>query len=723
MLPHGQFKQADAEDRTPSSMLRPGRNVWRVERAARVHLLVDAANYFAALRQAMISARRSITIIGWDIDSRTRFVGSSRQAEDGLPECFGEFLSALAIENPDLKIRLLLWKHSVIYWMEREFLPAMPLRWSTPPNIDLCLDSEAPPGASQHQKIVVIDGCLAFSGGLDLTIRRWDTCSHDPDNAQRTDPAGKPYRPFHDVQLMVDGSAARALNEIACQRWQQAACEPVKTAPADTDPWPAPIKPHFTSVTLGIARTVAPRNGLDGCREIEHLFLDMASRAERWIYIENQFLTCRNVAEVLAKRLREKPGLEVILVVPKTHETWIEHRTMLAGRIRFMNVLREAGVSTRVRLLYPWVAGEEGESDVMVHSKVMIVDDRLLRVGSANLNNRSMGTDTECDLVIEAQDEEDRAGIRQRLAELLGEHCGAEPDDVSANLTDDKSLFSILEKFQSERRGLRAVEDGDYLPASHLTTVEKVADPLHPLVSHDHLTELASMPDANGKSGWPVMVKVVVALMVVAALGLIWQYTPLSTYADPEVLRRAFDNVEASPFVAPIILAIFILGGLIAFPLTVLVLVTAGTFGFWPGTAYALIGSMSSAWVTYGAGRLLGKRYLRNFIGPRINRVSKEIGKHGVPAIATIRLVPVAPFTLVNLVAGALRIPVLDYTLGTLLGLVPGIFLMSLMGDRVFILLRDPSLTDLAIIVVAFAAWIAMAFGLQRLVARWQRSD
>ena len=266
-------------------------------------------------------------------------------------------------------------------------------------------------------------------------------------------------------------------------------------------------------------------------------------------------------------------------------------------------------------------------------------------------------------------------------------------------------------------------DDGDYLPTSYLTAVEKMADPLHPLVPNDRLAEMVAMPDANGKSGLSVMAKAAIALMAVAALGLIWQYTPLSTYADPEVLRRAFDTVEASPFVAPIVLSIFILGGLIAFPLTVLVLVTAGTFGFWPGIAYALIGSMSSAWVTYGAGRFLGRKYLRNFIGPRINRVSKEIGKRGVPAIATIRLVPIAPFTLVNLVAGALRIPFLDYTLGTLLGLAPGIILLSLMGDRVFMLLRDPSLTDLAIIVMAFAAWIALAFGLQRLVANWRRPD
>ncbi|HCX66575.1 MAG TPA: phospholipase, partial [Rhodobiaceae bacterium] len=110
------------------------------------------------------------------------------------------------------------------------------------------------------------------------------------------------------------------------------------------------------------------------------------------------------------------------------HESWLEQQTMLAGRIRFMNALRDAGVADRVRLLYPSVGEGKAEIDVMVHSKVMIVDDRLLRVGSANICNRSMGTDTECDLAIEAETDEEREGVLGALARLRGEHCGGEPE-------------------------------------------------------------------------------------------------------------------------------------------------------------------------------------------------------------------------------------------------------------------------------------------------------
>jgi phospholipase D1/2 len=143
-------------------------------------------------------------------------------------------------------------------------------------------------------------------------------------------------------------------------------------------------------------------------REVEALFLDTIDRAERTIYIENQFLTATSLARRLARRMRERPELEVVLVVPRAHHSWLEALIMRTGRIRFLQILQQAGVAERVAMLCPQVAEGRGSVDVMVHSKVMVVDDSLLRVGSANLNNRSIGLDTECDLAIEATTPEQR---------------------------------------------------------------------------------------------------------------------------------------------------------------------------------------------------------------------------------------------------------------------------------------------------------------------------
>ncbi len=707
-----------------SGILKPSRNVWRVEEAARVRLLVDAADYFEALRAAMRRAERSILIVGWDIDSRTRLVGPSGKADDGLPETFGDFLTALAREKPELQIKLLLWDYSVIYALERELLPAIPLRWNTPRNIDLCLDNEVPLGASHHQKIVVIDGCLAFSGGLDLTVRRWDTSAHDPGNEHRVDPADEPYKPFHDVQIMVDGAAASALGELVRTRWHRAACEELKPcAGSGGDLWPEDFEPHFTSAAVGIARTEPAVKGRPEIREVETLFPDTIAAAKRWIYIENQFLTCMEVARALAERLKSCPELEVLLVAPKTHEAWLEQQTMLAGRIRFMEIIREAGVADRVRLVYPVVGRKDREIDVMVHSKVMIVDDTLLRVGSANLCNRSMGTDTECDIVIEAADEGDREAVLSALSRLLGEHGGAEPEEIGRSLRETGSIFAAMDRAGAEHRGLRPVDDGKELPGESLTAIETIADPGRPLAPGEYFADIVDVEGENRNGGLSAVAKAVAALLVVVALGLLWRYTPLSEFAQPEKLRETFGDMANSPFAVLAIVALYVVAGFFAFPVTVLILVTAGTFGLWPGLLYAALGSMSSALATYGAGRGLGARFLRNLIGPRVNRISRGIGEKGIFAIATIRLVPIAPFMLVNLVAGAFRLPVIDYTLGTFIGLAPGILLLSVMGDRVFAMLENPSLSDLGIVIGALALWIGVAFALQRLVARWRKSD
>ena len=191
---------------------------WRVESCARARVLIDGAAYYLALRRALLAAQQSVFIIGWDIDSRTRLVGPEGAKDDDLPDEFGAFLTALVERKPSLKVHLLLWDYSMLYALEREPLPAVKLDWSTPAQIAVCLDDVLPVGASHHQKVVVVDDALAFSGGLDITIRRWDTPDHDMRNDHRRDPAGASYRPFHDIQMMVDGAAAKSLAQLVRER-------------------------------------------------------------------------------------------------------------------------------------------------------------------------------------------------------------------------------------------------------------------------------------------------------------------------------------------------------------------------------------------------------------------------------------------------------------------------------------------------------------------------
>src|SRR5262245_5167511 len=270
-------------------ILQPGRNVWRIERAPRAAVLVDGAAFFGALRQAFLNARRSILIVGWDIDSRTRLVGGS-EPQDGYSPVLVEFLSELVRTRPELQVYILLWDFSVVYAAERELFPRLSLQWTTPERVTLCMDDAVPFGSSQHQKLFVIDDALAFSGGLDLTQRRWDTEDHRVDDPARVDVAGHPYPPFHDVQMMVDGEAARTLAVLARRRWYNAYGAEPPIAPFG-DPWPREVMPQFSNVRVGIARTQPAFEDQEEVKEVEVLFLDAVDQAERSIYIENQFIT------------------------------------------------------------------------------------------------------------------------------------------------------------------------------------------------------------------------------------------------------------------------------------------------------------------------------------------------------------------------------------------------------------------------------------------------
>ena len=698
-------------------ILRPGENLWRLERAARVGVLLDGANYFFAVRQALLKAKRSVVVVGWDIHSQTRLVGEGGKADDGYPELFGELLTRLALERPGLKISLLLWDYAMLYAGQRELFPTYTFRWNTPRQVSFCLDNAVPAGSSQHQKLIVVDDAIAFSGGLDVTIRRWDTSAHAIDNPYRVDPAGAPYPPFHDVQMLVDGDAAAALARLAQDRWAIAACEDPRPVAPYGDPWPDGVKPDFTDVDVGIARTQPRYEGQEEVREVEALFCDAIAAAEKSIYVENQFLTCNLVAERLARRLKQRPELHVVMVVADTHGAWLEERMMRYGRLRFMQVLQQAGVADRVALLTPTVTCAERSVATMVHSKVMIVDNRLLRVGSANLNNRSMGADTECDLVIEAKTPVERDSITSIRNQLLADHCGVAAADVEAALKQAPSLPAVAERLSGNGHRLVPVRDcGDRLEIVSPYLIG-VADPERPIGAEEFVIEM--LGGHVRPSHVPAIVKYCAGGALLLLLALIWHFTPLAALTDPDTIRATLSHLANSYWGPPAVIAAFIVGGLVLFPVTLLIAATAAAFGPLLGFVIAATGAMLSAVITFLIGAALGKDSLREVLGPRLNRIREQVRRKGVLAVASIRLVPVAPFTVINLAAGASDIRLLDFVLGTVVGMLPGLIVLALLGYQISELLTDPSIRQLAIFAGAVVAWLAVSIGIQVLVNRF----
>jgi phosphatidylserine/phosphatidylglycerophosphate/cardiolipin synthase-like enzyme/uncharacterized membrane protein YdjX (TVP38/TMEM64 family) len=694
-------------------ILKEGWNCWRTVRANRASFLIDGAAYFAAFRQAALRAKHSLYIIGWDVDSRVRLVPSATEGDDA-PIDLLPLLTHILSARPRLNVYVLGWDFYMIYTFEREPLTSRRFARSHP-RLHFELDGVHPVGASHHQKIVVVDDEIAFTGGLDLTIRRWDTPEHLARHPHRVDPAGEPYAPMHDVHMAVDGEAARALGDLARERWRAATgrrLRPPRLSPVEEHPWPTDLHPDIVDVPLGISRTWPAGKATADVREVRNLTLDAIAAAERSIYIEAQYLTSTAVGKALATRLVEKGGPEVAVVLPLEECGWLEKSSMGIMRTRLLSELRAADRYSRLGLYYPTVPGLT-TGCVNVHSKVLVVDDKLLRVGSSNLSNRSMGLDTECDLVLDgAGDPRLHQSIALLRNRLLAEHLGTNPDTVSAALeSHNGSLLQTIDSLGRGERSLRRLPEASEIDGTAAASPFNLAifdglvcDPEQP--APDRLVE-DFVPTELRIPVHRSLLRYAVVVMVVLALGAIWRLTPLREYLDIEKMAAMGRVLRGNPAAPLLVLLGYLVGALILFPITLLLTATALIFDPVRGLIYSLVGALSGAALTFWIGRLLARTGVRWLAGPRVARIRRQLQRRGLIAIVAARLLPVGNFSLINMVAGALRVRFRDYMLGNILGLLPGILGLTLFADRLGTTLRNPkprNLVALALVVVAIMA-------------------
>jgi phosphatidylserine/phosphatidylglycerophosphate/cardiolipin synthase-like enzyme len=263
-------------------------------------------------------------------------------------------------------------------------------------------------------------------------------------------------------------------------RWSTAVGETVVPRPAGEAPWPGDLRPDFHSVPVGIARTAPRWGGQRAIREIGLLTLDALRSARRHIYIEAQYLADFRVGDCLAELLRRPDGPEIVIVVTRFRDALMERKFMGENRDRMIRRLSRADLHDRLRTYCLSVPGQGGACGVFVHSKLMIIDDRLLRVGSANLNNRSTGLDSECDLAIESRDEATAKAIADVRARLLAEHMGVTAEAFSAAHRSSDSLIGAIDQLNSGERHLNRIQakpEGPVRPAFGTALV----DPRQPI--------------------------------------------------------------------------------------------------------------------------------------------------------------------------------------------------------------------------------------------------
>ncbi len=682
--------------------------------ADRVAFIVDGERYFRAVYEAIRRAQRSIFLVGWDIHSKLDLLrgGDTKDAST-----LAALLDEATARRPELHAYVLSWDFAMIYAMEREFFPRYKLGWKSHDRVNFCLDGEHPIGASQHQKVVVVDDRLAFCGGIDLSQWRWDTSEHRVDDERRTDPQGTSYPPFHDVQLAVDGEAAAALGELVRHRWARVSDAELADPSGDLhdDVWPPSVAPALRQAGVAIARTLPAYREETEVREVEQLYLDSIQAAKRFIYIENQYLTSSRVGDALAERLAEEDGPEVIVVGPEETGGWLEQHTMDVLRARMLRRLRDADRHDRLRVYYPRLSVDPHVS-LMVHAKVMVIDDVFMRVGSSNLSNRSMGLDSECDLAIEAASSDEHGaaikGFRQRL---LAEHLGVSADALANAEDESKSLASAIESLRSGDRALEPL-DGEVLPeVDELVPDASVVDPERPVEPEALLPSFVE-PESQPNRG--ALIKLALVALAVLALAGLWRWTPLGEWLSVEKLTEAGEWMEQRPFTPLYLLAAYVVAGLAVIPVTLLFIATVIVFGPWVGMAYAIVGAEAAALAAFGVGRLLGRDAVKRIAGSSVNRISRKLSERGILATITLRIIPVAPFSVVNVVAGVSDVRLRDFAVGNLVGVLPGVIAAAFLTDRIVASLRDPSTTTVALVAVAVLAVAAGVYALRRVLRR-----
>ncbi|HEX4922555.1 MAG TPA: phospholipase D-like domain-containing protein, partial [Bdellovibrionales bacterium] len=613
-----------------------GRNSWRVTQAGRVAFLVDAAAYFSAFAEAAKLARRSIFILGWDIHTHTRLA-------EGLE--LGPFLLGLLERNPELEIKILIWQTHLIYAFERQDQTFVKEYFSRHPRMKFFWDANHPPTASLHQKIVLIDGELAFSGGLDITQCRWDTPAHDCDEPGRVTPDGKPYGPFHDVQVMFDGPAARALRTLVAERWRTATGERLGFDGGLDAVWPESVRPELTEVPVAISRTLPRWNGQPGAFENLESYVDLIRGARRELYIESQYFSSERIVEAMKDRLREPAGPEVVVALPHRNSGWIEESTMGTLRYRVLKDLRAADLHGRLRVYYPVVKNTAGPEpvDVNLHSKVLIADGRFVRIGSANLSNRSMGLDAECDLTFEDRDGAGATGLRDRL---ISEHLGLTVEAWRAYLGRHGSLIAAIEARAKDAPGApkALLQFPDELPAVLNTILPdtKVIDPPAPYRFTNWGKLVLDRSILPSRKQWAYILTIAA---VIGAAALLWSFTPLRDWSDPRFLAAEMNRLGPEPVRSLAVLGIFILLSALLFPLNALLFAVSFIFDMKLTLLYCLVGSLASALLVFALGRS-GSRVLPKFLeGEKSEKARLLLEQKGIYVVFLLRLLPLVPFS------------------------------------------------------------------------------
>ena len=711
---------------TAGSIFKQGENCWVSSKATFAAPLIDCANYYRALHSSIVKARHSIFIIGWDIDSRIRLLRGEEEEASEAPSVISDLLAWKAEQNPDLKIYLLRWDSSLAFFAQREMWAKEVWDEKTPDNVQTELDDTIPMGGSQHQKVVLIDDELVFSGGMDVSTNRWDTRDHPVISDERDGPDGE-YTPLHDVQAVYAGPLVADFADLVRWRWLRVSEESPTdiredAANGEDDPiphaWPDGVEPWFENVECALARTIPFMDEVEPVQEVRHMLLDLINQAERIIYIENQFTSRQEIAEALNKRMKECPGLEVVIVSSYEPKGKFECEAFWASRIEFKDILEKGVDNSRFIMSYSSIEDKKGRKAYKrIHSKVMTIDNKYLVIGSSNLSNRSMSLDTEIDTIYFGNTEENEKAIERVRDDLLAEHSGRTVEATAEIMATDHPAHNLMENQIAHGYVLTEVHDEVFTEGSNVNFFRSLSDPEEPLIPTSVFGDDAT-PVRNPRRR-TIMVSLGVAAIALFG-GLLFWASQTIPWLSSESISQFLEESRGTYFALPTVLLIYVIGGFLFFPVTVLSLAVAAVFGPIWGPIYGILGALMSSASMFGIGKLMGNAGMKKLAGPKVNAVDAKLKSSGIVGVAAIRMLPIAPFSLVNLVAGISSIGLFQFLVGTFLGMFPPMIAKGLVGDSIAQIFKNPSPQTISYLVGGIVLWGLMIYGSQKFAKYYQ---
>jgi phosphatidylserine/phosphatidylglycerophosphate/cardiolipin synthase-like enzyme len=402
-------------------------------RGSRLEILIDGAEALPRISAALDGARSEVNVAGWHVTP-----GFGLDRDEGARRLRDQ-LAELAER---VTVRVLLWAGAPVpvFSPRRAQVRQVREELTRGSKVRCYLDSRERPMHCHHEKLVIVDGEVAFVGGIDLTSLggdRFDSGEH---------PA-RGHIGWHDVSSRLEGPAVADVAGHFAARWREVTGETIAVAAP-----PAPVGHHEVQVIRTVPEKIYDRIPRGDFRILESYQRALRS-ARSLIYLENQFLWAPQVVEILQGKLRDPPSDDfrlVILLPAKPNNGADDTRGQLAQ-------LAEADAGAG-RFLAATLQSRTGRlaGPLYVHAKVGIVDDRWLTVGSANLNEHSLFNDTEMNVVTD-----DPALALQTRLRLWGEHLERPADEIAgdpARIVDE--LWKPIAREQLERR-----ENG--LPATH----------------------------------------------------------------------------------------------------------------------------------------------------------------------------------------------------------------------------------------------------------------